>query len=418
MVRINTYKEEKDDFHQEYLLENGLRIIYHPTLSKVTYCGYAINAGTRDERAEESGMAHFVEHLIFKGTEKRKALQILNRLSDVGGDIDAFTNKEDTTVYATVLNEDFERALELVSDIVFHPTFPSKEIEKETEVILDEIQSYEDTPSELIFDEFENVIYKGHPLGRNILGTTDSIRQFGTAEALSFTRRYYHPDNMVLFVSGNQNMKKIVRLARKFTENVAGGKTELSRTAPSDYRPSVFQRNRGTHQAHVIIGCPGYRAYHPKVAGLYLINNILGGAAMNNRLNLSLRERSGLVYTVESSLSSYTDTGVFCIYFGSDPEDEKRCVRLVYRELRKLREKKLSAMQLSIAKQQLIGQLCIASENDENNTLDMAKTYLHYNRYDTLREACCRIDALTADELIEIANEKFAEENLTQLIFS
>ena len=417
MVSINTYKEEEKEVHYEHSLSNGLRIIYLPNSSKVTYCGYAINVGTRDEQHDESGMAHFVEHLIFKGTEHRKALQILNRLSNVGGDIDAFTNKEDTTVYATTLNEDFERALELVSDIVFHPTFPAAEIQKETEVILDEIQSYEDTPSELIFDEFENVIFKGHPLGRNILGSADSIRRFGTAEALHFTRRYYQPNNMVLFVSGKQDFKKIIRLAEKYTAGIPSSPIQLIRQKPDDYRPRQIEINRSTHQSHVIIGCPGYRAYHPKAAGLYLLNNILGGAAMNNRLNLSLRERSGLVYTVESSLSGYTDTGVFCIYFGSDPEDASRCIRLVHRELKKLREKKLSPLQLSIAKEQLIGQLCIASENDENNALDMAKTYLHFNRYDTLREACCRVDALTADELIEIANEKFAEENLTTLIF-
>jgi predicted Zn-dependent peptidase len=417
MVRFNIYKDDKNDLHQEYVLENGLRIIYHPTQSKVTFCGFAINVGTRDEQDEESGMAHFMEHLIFKGTKKRKALQILNCLSNVGGDLDAFTNKEDTTVYATVLNEYFERALELLCDIAFHSTFPISEIEKETEVIIDEIQSYEDTPSELIYDEFENIIFKGHPLGRNILGNAKSIRQFGTAESTSFANRFYQPDNMVLFVTGCQDFKKIIRLAQKYTESVISYSTDIRRTTPNEYHAQQIEIDRGTHQTHVILGCPSYKAYHPKSAGLYLINNILGGVAMNNRLNLSLRERSGLVYTVESSITGYTDTGEFCIYFGCDPEDTKRCIRLVKNELKRLREKKLSSIQLSVAKQQLIGQLIIASENDENNALDMAKTYLHFNRYDTLYEACKRIDELTADELIEIANEKLSEDNLTTLMF-
>lgn len=417
MVSINSYKHSEEEIHEEYSLSNGLRIIYLPNSSKVTYCGYAINVGTRDENVDQSGMAHFVEHLIFKGTKKRKALQILNRLSNVGGDIDAFTNKEDTTVYATTLNEDFERALELVSDIVFHPTFPAAEIKKETEVILDEIQSYEDTPSELIFDEFENVIFKGHALGRNILGSPDSIRRFDTCQALDFTKQFYRPNNMVLFVSGKQDFKKIIRLAEKYTANVTSPTIYLPRQKPHEYHPRTIEVNKSTHQAHVIIGCPGYRAYHPNSAALYLLNNILGGAAINNRLNLSLRERSGLVYTVESSLSGYTDTGVFCIYFGSDPEDASRCIRLIHHELKRLREKKLSPLQLSVAKKQLIGQLCIASENDENNALDTAKTFLHFDRYDTLHEACNRIEALSAERLIEIADEKFTEDNLTTLIF-
>lgn len=417
MVRFNIYKEEKREIHQVYSLNNGLRIIYCPNNSKVTYCGYAINAGTRDENTNEAGIAHFVEHLIFKGTKKRKAIQILNRLSNVGGDIDAYTNKEDTTVYATVLNEYFDKALELLSDIVFHSIFPAAEIKKETEVILDEIQSYEDTPTELIYDEFENIIFKGHPLGYNILGNTESIRRFGTAEALSFVQRYYQPDNMILFVSGNQDLKKIIQLAQKYTPDIPSCNTNVQRTAPTEYHPEHIEIDRGTHQTHVIIGCPGYKAYHPKSASLYLINNILGGAGMNNRLNLSLRERSGLVYTVESSLTGYTDTGEFCIYFGSDPEDTNRCIRLINRELKKLREKKLSPLQLSVAKQQLIGQLIIASENDENNALDIAKTFLHFDRYDTLYEACRRIDALTAEELINVANENLAESNLTTLIF-
>jgi predicted Zn-dependent peptidase len=417
MVRIAEETENIFDEIHEYKLDNGLRIIYHPTRSQVTYCGYAINVGTRDENLDESGMAHFTEHLIFKGTEKRRANHILNRLSNVGGDIDAFTNKEETIVYATVLNKDFDRAIELLSDIVFHSVFPQRELEKEREVILDEISSYEDTPSELIYDEFENVIFKNHPLGRNILGTPKTISKFTSEDVLSFTRRFYCTDNMVFFASGNLDLKKIIRLAQKYTVDAPVHALLPDRLPPVDYIPRHIEMKKATHQAHVIIGCPGFKSYHPHSAGLYLLNNLLGGVAINNRLNLSLREHSGLVYTVESSLSAYTDTGNFCIYFGSGITDVNKCLHLVYKELKRLRENKLSSLQLSIAKHQIKGQMGIANENDENNALEMAKIYLHYGRYDTLKDAYTRVDALTSDELLAIANEKFNEDNLTTLIF-
>lgn len=400
-----------------FTLNNGLRIIYRPTTSKVTYCGYAINAGTRDEEENELGMAHFVEHLIFKGTQKRKACHILNYLSNVGGDIDAFTNKEETIVYATVLNKDFERALELLSDIVFHSTFPTKEIQKETEVILNEIKSYDDNPSELIYDDFENIIYNNHSLGRNILGSPQMIKRFTTANALSFTERFYQPDNMAFFVSGDLNFKHIIHLVEKYTGSITTVSNIPNRIPPTSYQTQHVEVNKNTHQAHIIIGCQGYKTYDGKAAGLYLLNNILGGPAMNNRLNLSLREHTGLVYTVESSITSYTDTGVFCIYFATDTKDIDRCMQLTKKELQKLRENKLTSQQLSIAKKQLIGQIGIASDNDENNALDMAKYFLHYQRYDTLEETYHRIEAITAEDLLEIANEKLGEDNLSTLMY-
>jgi predicted Zn-dependent peptidase len=418
MVRINLSKDYNlQDEHDEYALSNGLRIIFHPSTSNITTCGFVINAGTRDEGPDESGMAHFIEHLLFKGTEKRKSIHILNRLSNVGGDIDAFTCKEDTTVYATVLNKDFERALEVLSDIVFHSTFPEKEIAHETEVIVGEIQAYEDTPTELIFDEFENIIYKGHPLGRNILGNADAIRQFDTAKALDFTRRYYQPDNMVFFVTGNLSFKTITRLVQKYTGDIQNTVIERRRDTPSSYEPKYIEEKRDTHQAHVVIGCQAYRSFHPKSAGLYLLSNVVGGTASNNRLSMALRERLGLVYTIESYMTGYTDTGHFCIYFGCDPKDVDRCLSLTMKELKKLRDVRLTPRQLSIAKKQLISQIIIGNENDESNALDMGKTYLHHHIYDTLQEACERILALTSDQLLDIANENFAEDNLTTLIY-
>ena len=403
--------------YNEYTLPNGLRIIHEPTLSKVSYCGFAIDAGTRDEAENEQGMAHFVEHLIFKGTEKRKAWHILNRMENVGGDLNAYTNKEETVVYAAFLTEHLERALELLGDIVFHSTFPQHEIEKETEVIIDEIQSYEDTPSELIFDDFEDMIFRNHPLGRNILGKPDLLRSFRTEDVLSFTRRFYQPGNMVFFVQGQYDFKKIVRLAEKHLADVPAVTVDNQRVPPPLYVPERLVVSKDTHQAHVMIGSRGYNAYDDKRTALYLLNNILGGPGMNSKLNVSLRERRGLVYNVESNLTSYTDTGAFCIYFGTDIEDMDTCLKLTYKELKRMRDVKMTSSQLAAAKKQLIGQIGVASDNFENNALGMAKTYLHYHKYESSEVVFKRIETLTAEQLMEVANEMFAEEYLSTLIY-
>ena len=403
--------------YNEYTLPNGLRIIHEPTLSKVSYCGFAIDAGTRDEAENEQGMAHFVEHLIFKGTEKRKAWHILNRMENVGGDLNAYTNKEETVVYAAFLTEHLERALELLGDIVFHSTFPQHEIEKETEVIIDEIQSYEDNPSELIFDDFEDMIFRNHPLGRNILGKPDLLRSFRTEDVLSFTRRFYQPGNMVFFVQGQYDFKKIVRLAEKHLADVPAVTVDNQRVPPPLYVPERLVVPKDTHQAHVMIGSRGYNAYDDKRTALYLLNNILGGPGMNSKLNVSLRERRGLVYNVESNLTSYTDTGAFCIYFGTDIEDMDTCLKLTYKELKRMRDVKMTSSQLAAAKKQLIGQIGVASDNFENNALGMAKTFLHYHKYESSEVVFKRIETLTAEQLMEVANEMFAEEYLSTLIY-
>ena len=401
----------------EHILPNGLRIIHKPTLSKVAYCGFAIDAGTRDEEENEQGMAHFVEHLIFKGTEKRKAWHILNRMENVGGDLNAYTNKEETVVYSAFLTEHLERAMELLGDIVFHSTFPQHEIEKETEVIIDEIQSYEDTPSELIFDDFEDLIFRNHPLGRNILGKPDLLRGFRSEDVLSFTRRYYQPGNMVFFVQGQYDFKKVVRLATKYFSDVPAVNVVSRRVPPPLYVPEQLTIAKDTHQAHVMIGSRGYHAFDDKRTALYLLNNILGGPGMNSRLNVALRERRGLVYTVESNLTSYTDTGAFCIYFGTDLEDMDTCLRLTYKELKRMRDNKMSPSQLAAAKKQLIGQIGVASDNFENNALGMAKAYLHYHKYESSESVFQRIEALTAEQLLEVANEMFAEPYLSTLVY-
>ena len=402
-----------------WVMPNGLRIIHEPSRSRVAYCGFAVDAGTRDEQEQEQGMAHFVEHLIFKGTRKRKAWHILNRMENVGGDLNAYTNKEETVIYSAFLVEHFSRAFELLADIVFYSTFPQHEIEKETEVIIDEIQSYEDNPAELIFDDFEDLIFRGHPLGRNILGRPDLLRTFRSNDVMAFTKRFYRPENAVFFVSGDIDFKRIVRLAEKYVGDIGEGAfvNETSRKAPLPYVPDCVTLDKGTNQAHVMIGGRGYDAYNPRRTALYLLNNMLGGPGMNSRLNVALRERRGLVYNVESNLTAYTDTGTFCIYFGCDPNDVDLCTRLVYKELKRLRENRLTLSQLAAAKKQLIGQIGVASDNHESNALGMAKTFLHYNRYESQEAVCRRIEALTSDLLLEVANEMFAEEYLSRLIY-
>lgn len=404
--------------HQaEKTLPNGLRVIFNPVASDVTYCGFAIDAGTRDETDPEQGMAHFVEHLIFKGTQKRKAWHILNRMEAVGGDLNAYTNKEETVVYSAFLSNDLPRAVELLVDIVFRSTFPQHEIERETEVIMDEIQSYEDNPGELIFDDFEDIIFRGHALGHNILGRPELLKQFRTEDLLSFTERYYQPSNMVFFVQGRVEFKKLTALLERLMADISFHAVDILRLPPPLYIPERSVISKETHQAHVMLGSRAYNAYDDKRTALYLLNNILGGPGMNSRLNVSLRERRGLVYTVESNLTSYTDTGAFCIYFGTDPADVDRCLKLVYEELKRIRQQKMTSSQLDAAKKQLIGQIRVSSDNYENNALGMGKSFLHYNRYEGIGKVCQRISKLTAEELLEVANEMLVEEHLSTLIY-
>ena len=405
-------------FYSTHTLFNGLRIIHAPSPTNVTYCGFAVDAGTRDELPHEQGMAHFVEHLIFKGTTRRKPWHILNRMENVGGELNAYTNKEETMIYSAFLKEHFSRAVELLADIVFHSTYPQQEIDKEVEVIIDEIQSYDDSPSELIFDDFEELIFPSHPLGRNILGKPDLLRSFKSEDALHFVGRYYKPTNMVFFVLGDIDFKKVVRTVEKYTSDIPYSEVEnYKRIAPQAYKPAILNVHKDTHQAHVMIGGRGYSAYQDQRTGLYLLNNILGGPGMNSRLNVSLREKRGLVYTVESNLTSYTDTGTFCIYFGCDLDDADYCTELVYKELKKMRNKKLTTSQLAAAKKQIIGQIGVAGDNFENNSLDMAKCFLHYKKYEEKEEVFRRIQELTSSQLLDIANEMFAEDYLSVLSY-
>lgn len=414
-VPPNEWIMEKDYF--SHILPNGLRIVHLPSASPVSYCGFAVNAGTRDEEMDEFGLAHFVEHMIFKGTEKRKSWHILNRMENVGGELNAYTTKEETFVYSIFMEEHFRRAFELLSDLVFHSQFPEQEIEKEVDVILDEINSYEDSPSELIFDEFENLLFDGHALGHNILGDEQSLLGFGSESGKSFMRRFYAPENMVFFSMGRIPFKKIVQMAESTLSDIAFPMAARNWTAPGELLPVSRQIHKDTHQAHVLIGGRAYSMHDEKRLPLFLLNNLLGGPGMNNRLNVSLREKNGLVYNVESNVTSYTDTGLASIYFGTDPKNKEKAIRLVYKELAKLREVKLTATQLAAAKKQVIGQLGVSGDNREGLFLGLGKSFLHYNRYDTLPEVFAKVEKLTAGEIREVANEIFAPERLFSLIY-
>ena len=405
--------------YNTYTLENGLRVIHLPSTSQVVYCGYQIAAGTRDERSGEEGLAHFCEHMTFKGTQRRHALQIINALEGVGGELNAFTNKEDTVFYAAISKEHFPKAVDLLTDIVFHSTYPQHEIEKEVEVICDEIESYNDSPAELIYDEFENILFEGHPLGHNILGQAEHIRTFTTNDALRLVHRCYRPDKAVFFIYGDIDFKRLIKTLKN---------ADLPEKSDSQSKPNLLKEpessidqtithHRGTHQAHVMIGTRGYRYDDPRRLKLYLLNNIIGGPGMNARLNLSLRERRGLVYTVESTMVCYGDTGLWSIYFGCDHHDVKRCLRLVRTELDRMMQKPLSARQLSAAKRQLKGQIAIACDNREQFALDFGKSYLHHGQERNLEALYRHIDTITAEEILQTACELFAADRLTTLIF-
>ena len=405
------------------ILSNGLRVIHLPSASPVVYCGIGINAGARQEAVGEEGLAHFCEHTSFKGTRRRSALQILNCLESVGGDLNAFTNKEDTVFYAAIQREHFSRAVDLLTDIVFYSEYPQHEIEHEVDVICDEIESYNDSPAELIYDEFENMLFQGHPLGHNILGTRERVQQFTSADAYRFTRRYYRPDNAIFFVYGDVSFPKLV----KRLEHLTGGQTPCEgclteglspceQNALPSGRVGVGSGVGSHHQAHVMLGCRAYHYNDPRRMTLYLLNNILGGPGMNARLNLSLRERHGLVYTVESAMASYSDTGAWSVYFGCDHHDVKRCLRLVRRELDKMMQHPLNDRQLNAAKRQLKGQLTIACDNREQFALDFAKNYLHYGKERDIADLLVHIDAITVSQIQDVAQQLFAPDHLQLLM--
>jgi peptidase M16 inactive domain protein len=409
--------------YQTAVLENGLRIIALSTTSPVVYCGYQLNVGTANELPDEEGIAHFCEHVTFKGTTRRTAIDVIQCLEQVGGDLNAFTTKTDTVYYSAILKDHLSRAIDLLTDIVFHSIYPQKEINKEVEVICDEIESYNDSPAELIYDEFENIIFRGHPLGHSILGTAERVRKFTTEDALRFTQKHYQPMNSVFFTYGDVDFDNLLSLLEKENHSKVRikGETEKPIETPlpalSEYQSQTVKIDKHTHQAHVMIGNRAYSIHDKRRMALYLLNNILGGPGMSARLNLALRERRGLVYTVESSMVSYSLTGIWSIYFGCDADDLDECMRLVRAELDHFIDIPLTDDELSIAKQQIKGQIGIACDNRENLALDFGKGFLHYGWKKDISALYRNIDAITAEEVQAVARELFPEERLTKLIY-
>ena len=409
--------------YQTAVLENGLRIIALPSTSPVVYCGYQLNVGTANELPDEEGIAHFCEHVTFKGTTRRTAIDVIHCLEQVGGDLNAFTTKTDTVYYSAILKDHLPRAIDLLTDIVFHSVYPQKEIDKEVEVICDEIESYNDSPAELIYDEFENIIFRGHPLGHSILGTAERVRKFTTEDALRFTKKHYQPMNSVFFAYGDIDFDNLLSLLEK--ENgckvKVKGETEKPIEIPlpalSEYQPQTVKINKHTHQAHVMIGNRAYSIHDKRRMALYLLNNILGGPGMSARLNLALREHRGLVYTVDSSMVSYSLTGIWAIYFGCDADDLDECMSLVRAELDRFIDIPLTDDELAVAKQQIKGQIGIACDNRENLALDFGKGFLHYGWKKDISALYCNIDTITAEEVQAVARELFPEEQLTKLIY-
>jgi predicted Zn-dependent peptidase len=403
--------------YQTHTLKNGIRLIHLYTESAVAHCGLIINAGSRDEQEHEHGMAHFIEHAIFKGTKKRKPFHVLSRMEDVGGEINAYTSKEETAIHTSFLKNDYERAVELIFDITFNSIFPQKEINREKEVIIEEIKSYKDDPAELIFDEFEELVFSKQPLGRNILGNPKDLRRFTKKDIESFIRNNYNTDEMVLSSIGNLHFEKFIRLAEKYFGQIPANPRKKERVFVNNYIPEIKTVLKKTHQTHFVIGNLAYNAYDPKKVGLTLLDNLLGGPGLNSRLSLVLREKYGYVYYIESNYTPYSDTGVFSIYFGTDKNNVDKSLSLIKKEFDLLRNKKLGAIQLKKAKKQIFGQIAINSENSANLMLAMGKSFLLFNKVDSLEEIKTKIELISIDDIQKIANEVLNIDKMSMLIY-
>jgi predicted Zn-dependent peptidase len=400
-----------------HCLDNGIRLVHQRIPGLVAHCGIIINTGSRDESDHEHGIAHFIEHMLFKGTKKRKAYYILSRLEDVGGELNAYTTKEETAVHASFLKDDYERAIEIISDITFNSVFPEKEIEKEKDVVIEEINSYLDTPAELIFDDFEELIFLNQPIGRNILGTPESVKSFSQKTISDFILNNYNTHQMVFCSVGNIPDEKIMKLFIKYFSAITTTNQAPRVNRSWLYKPDNVIKKMDTFQNHCIIGNLAYDLKDNRRMGMFLLNNILGGQGLNSRLNLTLREKNGLAYNVESSYNPYNDTGIFSIYFGTDSQYLNKSISIAMAELKKLRNSKLGAIQLSKAKNQIKGYLARGYENHESLMLSLGKSLLIFNKIDTIEDICKKIDNVTSSELLETANDIFEPSKLSTLIY-
>lgn len=404
----------KEEFFT-YSLPNGIKGIHRRVKSETSRCAIVIGAGSRDELITEHGIAHFAEHGLFKGTKHRKAYQVNCRLENLGGELNAFTTKEDTTVHATVLRSDFSKAVELLSDVVFHSTFPDKELDKEREVIIDEINTYKDSPMDMIYDSFEDMLFDGSELGHNILGRKKDLARHNSAALHNFVRRTHTTDQMVFASIGNISEKRIEQIAHKYLAMQPATTRTHTRTKPQPY--SAFEKvvSKHTHQTHCIIGNRAYSITEDKRLPFSLLINILGGPCANSRLNVNVRERNGLSYNIEASYTPYSDTGMAVIYFSSDHDNTDYCREIINREINKLKNCRLTSRQLAMAKKQYIAQMTISMEGNEGYILGVGRSLLVHGEVDTLDEAYKKINAITADQILDVANEIFT--NNSTLIY-
>ncbi len=404
--------------YQVFQLSNGIRVLFKPTSSSISHSCVLVNAGSRDEGLEKAGLAHFIEHLLFKRTERRNTSQILNRLEVIGADLNAYTTKEYTCIHASFLTPYLERSLDLFEDIMFHSVFPEDEMEKEKGVVLDEIASYQDQPEEAIQDDFEDLLFSGHPLGSNILGTPESVNAFQREDLTGFIRGNYLTGEIVIGIYGNYTAKKALKAAEKIFGGIPLNDPVRVRERPVSYSPVTREVSRSISQTHCVIGNRAYDCHHPNKVALLLLNNLLGGNGMSSRLNLQVRERYGIAYTIESNYTPLTDTGIFSLYYGTDTEKNDRALKIIHRELRKLREIRLGAVQLHQAKQKFNGQIALGEENRLHLIISLCKSLLDYNRADTLEEVIAKVNAVSADQLLEVANEILDPTKLTTLLFN
>lgn len=400
-----------------HTLPNGIRLLHVPAASAISHACIIVNSGSRDEQESKSGLAHFIEHLIFKRTEKRNTNQILNRLESVGADLNAYTTKEYTCIHASFLNPYLDRTLELFNDIVFHSTFPEEEIEKEKNVVLDEIASYLDQPEEAIYDDFEDLVFAGHPLGRNILGTAESVGKLKKKDILQFIAANYHTDKIVVAVLGNYPLNKVVKIGSKHYSDIPANLHTATRIAPLKV-PAITQTfQKPIQQAHAMLGVQAYSLQHPYKTGLLLLNNLLGGTGMSSVLNLQIREKYGIAYTIETGYSPLSDTGIFTLYFGTDKEKVNKARTLIFKEFKKLKDKPLTEVQLQKAKNKFIGQIALGEENRIGLIISMAKSLIDYDKIDDLQTVFRKIQAVSSTDMANITHEILDESNLTSLTF-
>lgn len=403
--------------YQFHTLSNGIRLVHRHSGRLAGHLAVMINTGSRDELIGEEGLAHFIEHVIFKGTSTRKVHQVLGRLENIGADLNAYTTKEETCIHASFVYTHYARAMELFSDILFNSTFPEKEIEKEKDVVIDEINAYKDSPAELIFDEFEEMLFKGHPLGRSILGSPTAVRKISRKRILDFISRHYNTDQIVISSVGNIRFSQLIRLAEKWFGNRTPNPRTDKRTPFQGAEASRITARRRNFQTHCIIGNHAFGYTDEKRTALALLSNLLGGPAMNSRLSMALRERNGLSYNIESVYTPYAETGSFMIYLGTDNGSLDKALSLVYKELDRFRLKKLGTLQMHTAKQQFTGQIAISFESNLNDALSMAKSVLVYDTVDTHEVLIAKINAITPEMIMEVASAIFNSDALSMLVY-